>query len=143
MKKLKTVNIDGQEFTVHIGNYPNFPMAMYIDLETADEMPWCTITKTFGNFYREGTFVPMGSTFIDTNNIPPGTYQPIIDALGGEQRVVFGRPYFVQSGYCEYPIYDFSLEKLREFDLKGTEEYCNTWKKEFVRLQNEMNENMF
>lgn len=139
----KSISVDGQDLYLKISNYGKGKLAMCLDLETADGEPYATISKCFGNFYRDETFVPNCSTFIDTNNCPQSLLNPVFDALGARPRTVFGEPYMIQSGFCEYPIYDFNPEKLKEYDAQGFAEYQNEYAKNFSIEQRNLNIALF
>ena len=139
----KAICIDGEDMYLKIGTYANAKLAMSLSLETAEGEPYATISKCFGNIYREGTFVPNCSTFIDTNNCPDSLLKPVFEALGGEQRTVFGTPYSIESGFCEYPMYDFSYNKLKEYDPKGFEAYQKDYADNFGIEQRKLSVEMF
>lgn len=139
----KAIKIDGKDYYLRINNYANGKLAMSLDLETADGDQYATLSKCFGNFYRDETFVPNCSTFIDTNNCSESLLKPVFEALDAKPRTVFGSPYTIQSGFCEYPIYDFNPEKLKEYDPKGFAAYQKDYSKNFAIEQRNLQIAMF
>lgn len=133
----KSINVDGQNLYLKINNYSKGKLAMCLALEKEDGAPFTTISKCFGNFYRDETFIPNGSTFIDTNNCSESTLQPVFEALDAHPRTVFGSPYTIQSGFCEYPIYDFNPKKLEEYDPEGFKAYQKSYEENLaIELRN-------
>jgi hypothetical protein len=139
----KSISVDGQNLYLKINNYSNGKLAMCLDLEKEDGTPYATISKCFGNFYRDETFVPNCSTFIDTNNCPQFMLQPVFEALDAHPRTVFGSPYTIQSGFCEYPIYDFNPKKLEEYDPEGFKAYQKEYSENFSIEQRNLSVAMF
>ena len=67
--------------------------------EDGFEEPYCTITKNFED-------LPDGCTAIDTNNCEANILDELINA--GFCTLL----YFKRSGYCEYPVVEFTEEFL-------------------------------
>ena len=132
------------ECYVNVGNYPASKLAMYIQLvDKADDVEYGVCSVNLGNYSSELSFVQLNSTFMDTNNWTDEMLKPVYEALGAKPYVRFGSPVMGHSGYCDYPLYEFDSDKLREFDSKGYDEYVKTWQKECVVEQQKMNQRMF
>lgn len=139
----KAIQIDGKDYYLQINNYEHGKLAMSLDLVDEHGAQAHTLSKCFGNFYRDETFVPNCSTFIDTNNCSRDVLQPVFEALDARPRTVFGSPYTIQSGFCEYPIYDFNPEKLKEYDPEGFAAYQKSYSENFSIEQRNLQIAMF
>ncbi len=85
---------------------------MHIDLiETESREPYSNLTVNLG------TKVPPYCAYIDTNNLPEAI-RFIEEHNLGEFTTIVGF-----SGFCEYPLYMFNVERLRELCPDGMEAY--------------------
>lgn len=146
MEKLK---IGAEEYHVRIGNYPTAKLAMFIQLIDADGCPYMTLSKNFGNFSYVNemmpfmnTFVQKDSTFIDINNLHTDPNE-IMSQLGAKPYMRWGSPVHMESGWCQYPLWEFDPAILREFDPDGYDRYVKAWAEEFPKQQAELNKEMF
>lgn len=143
-KDRPTIMYDGKECNLNIGSCAETKLAMalqLVDKETQEALT--TVSVNLGEEYREGSFVPFGSTFIDVNNNDIDELNDLFEKTGAEPRTVFGSPYTVSSGWVDYPIYDFNKDKLKAFDPKGFDEYEKGYREEFPKAQRRMNIRMF
>lgn len=139
-----TVMYDDTECYLNINTYYNNKLAMALELvEKETGEPYTVVSVNLGEEYREGTFVPRGSTFIDVNNNDIDDLKDLFEKTGAKPRMVFGQPYTKPSGWVEYPIYDFDMDKLKEFDPTGFDNYSKDYQSEFPKAQKRLNERMF
>ena len=121
----KTLRHDGHDLDVKVGNYLDNPMAMSIQLSDEGE-PYAHISLNLGNDIGNGSFVQHGSTFIDTSNYPWAA--DVLEEAGlAEPYTRFGEPVVMYSGFCAYPLMQFHLAELAEYDPEGVEKYTETW----------------
>ena len=99
---------------VDIANYMANPNSIALQLTCLDGEPMAMTTVNLG--YG----LDFGLAFLDTNNVPLEKLKDFLEKTGAEPvKNHNGKEVTARSGYCEYPLYKFDLDKLKEFDPKG------------------------
>lgn len=122
----KTFNYNGTECWMEIGSYSTSPTVMAIQF-MCSEGPYTTATVNLGEDSGNNSVIPFGATFLDTNN-----NSDIVDFFKkeglGEVYTRFGEEVTMQSGFCEYPLFQFNVNKLKEYDPKGFSKYESSYR---------------
>ena len=139
---MSTINYDGCDLTLRVANYDCDPVCLCILLDDEEEGPYGTVTVNLGWDSGNNTIMPKYCSFGDSNNS-----EDLIQVLT-EKGIMkpykrFGQPVTQQSGYCEYNLYEFDAEKLREYDPEGCAAYEAAYDEEFKKLQAQMNMDFF
>lgn len=103
--KLQTEYQTYDNVAIEKGEYPNGNLALVIgDIDLQEEIANLTVNL-------DGILMP-NQAYVDTNNFPEG--EQFIKENGlGEPTGIMG-----QSGFCEYPLYNFDLGKIAELEVK-------------------------
>lgn len=140
----KLFEYDGVKCKLHVGNYPAAPLAMSLYLTDANtDERIGVMSVNLGNFQtdRPYSFVQMGTTYLDTNN-NPNIFNALKEQGLATQCMCFGCLQYGHSGYCKYPLVEFDLERLSEYDSNGVNEYKKEWYKEMPKQQQKLNQRM-
>ena len=107
MLKLKT----------NYGEYDVYPVVMEykyggvaIELVCADGEPFAMLTVSID----DSPFYAYGFAYVDTNNCPWA--EDFIEEYG----LGVKKDYYGHSGFCDYPLYFFDVEKINEIEYKTT-----------------------
>lgn len=141
MKKLFETS-DGEKYSVAVTTYANNKLALGITLtDTEEEANFHVLTVNLGKYYRDDTFIPMGSSFIDVNAFWYGDEEIVkfLDEIS-TPHTVFGAEAVKASGFVEYPLRDFNLEALAEYDKDGVEAYKKDYKEALIAERKRMTE---
>ena len=140
MKKL-FVTSDGEKYSVAVTTYANNKLALAITLTNEEEECSHVLTVNLGKYYRDDTFIPMGSSFIDVNAFWYGDEEIVkfLDEIS-TPHTVFGTEAVKVSGFVEYPLRDFNLEALAEYDKDGVEEYKKDYKEALIAERKKITE---
>lgn len=123
------------DLDMHVSYYPSHPMVMAVTFTDAEDgMPFGAASVNLGNDIGNGSYMQYGSTFIDENNMP-GIAQAMQEAGLCEPYTRFGEPVMGQSGWCEYPLMTFDMDKLYEIDPLGVDMYKDAWTKGLAHEQ--------
>jgi len=96
-------------------------IALGIQLWAQDE-PLALLTVNLGNCAGNGSVVMPYCGWLDVNNAP--TAESFVERYGiGTPYTRFGCPVIGYSGFCRYPYFQFSKEKLMELDPEGCRKY--------------------
>lgn len=111
-----------------VGTYSNSIGGMAIQAYD-DEGPFGTFTVNLVERpIQPYDALPKNCAYLDTNNMPD--LPEILQKEGLAEPVLFqGEPVSRDSGYCTYPLYEFDVDKLKEYDPTGYERYSQTWEK--------------
>lgn len=141
----KTFTFNGTEYKMVVGAYPSNKLALCVylsEVDTDDASVVLSVNLGVYTDYDGQHIVQRGQTFLDTNNVP--------DALGVlsdtglcKQVSWFGEPHTKRSGWCEYPLVRFNMDKLAEYCPDGVAEYNEAYGAAFSVAQHVMNLNMF
>lgn len=111
---------------VDVRTYRSEPMCMSLLLrqEGVLDMYRYPITMNLGNYIAPGRRMPKYAAYLDVNNANYEQLKTVIEQNGiGKPYMRNGKPVVSKSGFSEYPLYQFSAEKLREIDPKGCAKY--------------------
>ena len=120
-----------------IGYYALDQNCMSLNLVDKNDEPVTSITTNLGNDIGNGSIMQFCCGFVDVNN-NPNIEQFIKENELGEPYMRFGEPVIMQSGFCQYPLYQFNQEKLEQLDKVGFENYKNA----FINALNKYQANM-
>lgn len=140
-KGRRLYDIGGEKFSFGISEYASDPMVMGISMYDADEEPYSTLSVNFGSFLGDpytGSFIRDNCTFIDTNNNPDAEH--FLKEMGAKPYTKWGSEVKMQSGFCEYPLYEFPNDLLKEMDPKGFEAHEKIYWKNLEIEQKKLNE---
>lgn len=143
MKKLFETS-DGEKYSVAVTTYANNKLALGITLTNTEEASnFHVLTVNLGKYYRDDTFIPMGSSFIDVNAFWYGDEEIVkfLDEIS-TPHTVFGAEAVKASGFVEYPLRDFNLEALAEYDKDGVEEYKKDYREALNAERKKMTEGL-
>ena len=133
----KYLEYGSEELPIHVANYTETPMCMALKLSTKNGMPYTTLSVNLGNDIGNDSFMQRYCAFVDTNNFPDAA--EFIEENGlGEPYTRFGSPVIAQSGWCEYPLYQFNEAKLNELDPEGCKQYDERWQKGLIDEMNKL-----
>ena len=139
MKKLFETS-DGRKYKVGVDTYCDNPLALGVVLtNTEDEYDYHVLTVNLGKYYRDETFIPMGASFIDVNSLSL-TDKEITRFLNevSTPHKAFGVTATRDSGFVTYPLHDFNLEALAEYDKDGVEEYKKDYREALIAERKKM-----
>ena len=126
---------EDRKVSFKIGEYT--PMVMSISMFFTEDEEWQELTKNFGNFVGNdpytGSFIRKNCAFVDINNCPGA--EEMLKRIGAKPYTRFGSPVTVRSGFCIYPLYEFSEDLLREMDAEGYEEFSQKYDKALPKEQ--------
>ena len=90
----------------------NINLLNYEEGPTALELNGNEITTNLGIIYRDpDILIRPNYVYMDTNNVPEGP--EMLEAAGyGKPLQVWGQPYVVSSGFCDYPVYEIDIKKM-------------------------------
>lgn len=104
-------NFEEEEVQIerHLYKYGNRLMLGLIGVYDGEREPYATLTVNLENEEN----VDVNEAFVDVNNLT--------DARGFIERYGLGVPTgrIARSGYCEYPLYRFDLEKIDKLEQEG------------------------
>ncbi|MBO5559082.1 DUF4313 domain-containing protein [Ruminococcus sp.] len=131
--KRKIFNYSGTQVYFEISDYESDPAIMAITLFTSDGEEFGTLSV---NVWEHGHIEP-NQTFIDTNNMPNAV--EFLESIKGVEPVTEnGVPVTAKSGFCEYPLFEFSEELLADMDLKGYMEHIHNYDRALTDMTKEM-----
>lgn len=129
---MKTINIEGYDVSLHVNTYVSNKTVMALtatDVKTGE--PFACLSVNLGDDIGNGSRMQYGSTFLDTNNCP-GVCKALEDAGIAQPYMRFGSPVTKPSGFCEYPLYEFDMNKLSEYVPQSElDTYKDTYVKAF------------
>lgn len=132
--------LNGEKYSFRVGGYVTDPMVMSISMECEDGEPYGTLSKNFGSFVGNdpytGSFIRENCTFIDTNNYKG--IESFLQEIGAQPYKKWGSTVTVQSGFCEYPLYEFPHDVLKDMDPKGYEKHMADYREEFPKEQRKL-----
>ena len=104
------------------------------------DIPALNRYEGFPHLYRQEE-IPIeldgNQTFIDTNNMPNAV--EFLESIKGVEPVTEnGVPVTAKSGFCEYPLFEFSEELLADMDLKGYMEHIHNYDRALTDMTKEM-----
>lgn len=109
---------NGAQVYFEIGDYEAEPTTMAITLFTDDGEEYGTLTVNLG----EHEEIEANQAFIDVNNMPEAI--ELLSSIEGVKPVIRnGVTVTARSGFCEYPLYEFDEELLRQLDNEGYERH--------------------
>ena len=120
----KTVIYDDTECYVNINYYISDPDVMAITLiDASDHIPYTVLSVNLPRHRHMG----LNRTYIDTNNCLCA--EKFLENLKEAHPVLEnGQPVTEKSGFCEYPLYEFDEDFLKELDPTGYAEYASYYK---------------
>ena len=131
--KSKIFNYSGTQVYFEISDYESDPSIMAITLFTSDGEEFGTLSVNV----REHGHIEPNHTFIDTNNMPNAV--EFLESIKGVEPVTEnGVPVTAKSGFCEYPLFEFSEELLADMDLKGYMEHIHNYDRALTDMTKEM-----
>ena len=124
----KTIQMfDGVDVTLEVSHYVSDPMVMAITTYDAfDGTPYAVLTANLGNDIGNGSFMQYGASFANSG-YGVDMVDEIVNAGLGKPYTRFGEPVVGYSGYNEYTLIEFDMDKLAELDPKGVAEYRDAW----------------
>ena len=126
---------DGTLVSLNIGCYVSNPTNIAIQLvEAAGDdagMNYSDLTVNLGSDIGNETIMPRSCGFIDVNNFPAAERFIAENGLGTPYKR-FGEQVYGYSGYCEYPLYRFDEEALKQCDPQGFKAYAGQYSKAFA-----------
>lgn len=131
-----------EEAALKVSSYASDPAVMGIQLETPDGDPLTTATVNLGPDAGNQSVLRPGATFLDTNNNPE-IAKDFEDAGLAEPYERWGEPVTRDSGWCSYPLYQFNLQKLAEYDPEGVKSYQDGYQAGFEKALPEVTGNMW
>lgn len=78
-----------------------------------------------GNDEYTRSFIRDNCTFIDTNN--NHGVEKTLESLGAQPYTKWGSAVTMNSGFCSYPLYEFSNNVLQDMDPKGYEQHMDIY----------------
>ena len=99
-------DMNGCKVRFSIADYASDPMVMAITATAEDDEFDVMLSVNIGSSIGNGTLIPRNCAFIDTNNNP--TAEDFLRSIGAKQYERFGEPVCGYSGFCRYPLYEFS-----------------------------------
>lgn len=131
----KLFNYDGKDYELSVVSYQTDPAVMGIVLsDHADHEPYGTISVNLGSDIGNGSIMQLNSTFLDVNNVP-GIEEAVVEQGLAKPYTRFGSPVRAQSGFVQYPLYEFDAEELKKYDPEGYDIYKETWGKAVAEYQ--------
>lgn len=122
----KTFDYNGTKCWMEIGTYSQAPTVLAIQFY-CDEGPYTTATVNLGEDSGNDSVIPFGASFLDTNNNSDIVEE--LKKLGlGDVYTRFGEEVTAQSGFCEYPLFQFNVDKLKEYDPSGFSKYESSYR---------------
>lgn len=123
----KLFNYDGKDYELSVVSYQTDPAVMGIVLfDSVDHEPYGTISVNLGSDIGNGSIMQLNSTFLDVNNVP-GIEEAVVEQGLAKPYTRFGSPVRAQSGFVQYPLYEFDAEELKKYDPEGYDTYKETW----------------
>lgn len=123
----KLFNYDGKDYELSVVSYQTDPAVMGIVLsDSVDHEPYGTISVNLGSDIGNGSIMQLNSTFLDVNNVP-GIEEAVVEQGLAKPYTRFGSPVRAQSGFVQYPLYEFDAEELKKYDPEGYDSYKETW----------------
>ena len=123
----KLFNYDGKDYELSVVSYQTDPAVMGIVLfDSVDHEPYGTISVNLGSDIGNGSIMQLNSTFLDVNNVP-GIEEAVVKQGLAKPYTRFGSPVRAQSGFVQYPLYEFDAEELKKYDPEGYDTYKETW----------------
>lgn len=117
---------------LHIGTYSCDPLCMALQIMNEEDGPITTLSVNLGPETGNMSLIRPNQAFIDTNNNTVAEeWLQELELAEPYQR--FGEPVVAYSGWCAYPLYEFNIDKLKEYDPIGWEthldQYTKNWEK--------------
>ena len=135
----KLFNYDGKNYELSVVSYQTDPAVMGIVLyDHVDHEPYGTISVNLGSDIGNGSIMQLNSTFLDVNNVP-GIEEAVVEQGLAKPYTRFGSPVRAQSGFVQYPLYEFDAEELKKYDPEGYDTYKETWSRTVEEYQNFLN----
>lgn len=131
----KLFNYDGKDYELSVVSYQTDPAVMGVVLfDSVDHEPYGTISVNLGSDIGNGSIMQLNSTFLDVNNVP-GIEEAVVEQGLAKPYTRFGSPVRAQSGFVQYPLYEFDAEELKKYDPEGYDTYKETWSKAVAEYQ--------
>ena len=131
----KLFNYNGTNCDVKVFWYQSDPTNMAIQLTDHDtKEPYAVPTVNLGPMIGNETIMPNDCAFIDTNNMP-GFDKVLIERGLAEPYTRWGQPVIGQSGFCQYPLLQFNMDKLKEYDQEGVEKFQDQYWDSFSKAR--------
>lgn len=131
------VLVNNEPLNFRVGNYSSDKVCMSVSCNMPNGEPYAVITKNFGSDIGNDTVMPMYCAFVDTNNC-----ENIVSQLEQQGKIKpytrFGSGVVMESGFCEYPLYEFDSEWLKEMDPEGMTKYKMMYQKHFLDAKKSM-----
>ncbi len=132
----KLFNYDGKDYELSVVSYQTDPAVMGVVLfDSVDHEPYGTISVNLGSDIGNGSIMQLNSTFLDVNNVP-GIEEAVVEQGLAKPYTRFGSPVRAQSGFVQYPLYEFDAEELKKYDPEGYDTYKETWSTAVAEYQN-------
>jgi len=136
--KAQTIEYEGRRYFVTVDTYAQHKMVMAIKLVDAETNEEETITTNLGIFVGNNAFISKNFSFVDVNKCP--YMEDLLKRTGlAEPCTRFGEPITKNSGFVEYPLYDFNKEMLIKYDATGYKEYSSLYDKSLKKAIEKMN----
>lgn len=137
----KLYELNGTKVYFEIGDYYHNPMVMAITAYCEDGEEYSRLSINLGSSTGNNSLIHSNCTFIDTNNVP--NVEEFLKSIGAKPCSRFGESIVAYSGFCSYPLYEFSEKLLREMDAEGYEKHLESYRVAFREEQRKMNMEMF
>ena len=130
MFEYKTPYASYKDCMLSISHYTNEPLCMALNIYNDIDGPITTVTVNLGHDIGNNSIMLWNQAFIDVNN-NPNILEWIEENDLAEPVIRFGEQVIACSGFCEYPLYVFNEDKLKEFDESGWAQRKEEWVKHY------------
>lgn len=130
MFEYKTPYASYKDCMLSISHYTNEPLCMALNIYNGIDGPITTVTVNLGHDIGNNSIMLWNQAFIDVNN-NPNILEWIEENGLAEPVIRFGEQVIACSGFCEYPLYVFNEDKLKEFDESGWAQRKEEWVKHY------------
>lgn len=130
MFEYKTPYASYKDCMLSISHYTNEPFCMALNIYNDIDGPITTVTVNLGHDVGNNSIMLWNQAFIDVNN-NPNILEWIEENSLAEPVIRFGEQVIACSGFCEYPLYVFNEDKLKEFDESGWAQRKEEWVKHY------------
>jgi len=132
----KTEYATYKDCVLSISHYTYDPLCMALSISNDVDGPITNVTVNLGHDIGNDSIMLWNQAFIDTNK-NPNILEWLSETGLAEPVTRFGEPVIAHSGFCEYPLYAFNEEKLKEYDESGWTQRKEEWTRRYNEWRNQ------
>lgn len=122
---------------LRVCSYSYNPLCLAVRVENQEDGPITTLTVNLGEDIGNDSIIRENQAFVDVNNNEMAA--DFLKKNGIAEPVTrFGEPVIGCSGWCEYPLYEFNTEVLKEADPAGWAEHMDAYLRNWEKVRDEM-----